>query len=73
MRGLRRIAVLAMLTLHPGEIVSTDRLVDGVWGDSPPPTALNTVSHVWRGSMINGRDRRAWTGDGVAPAMVEMY
>ncbi|HEY7101495.1 MAG TPA: tetratricopeptide repeat protein [Mycobacteriales bacterium] len=46
-RGLRRIAVLAMLALHPGEIVSTDRLVDAVWGDDPPPTALNTVqSHV---------------------------
>jgi DNA-binding SARP family transcriptional activator len=39
--------VLATLALHPGEIVSTDRLVDAVWGDAPPPTALNTVqSHV---------------------------
>jgi DNA-binding SARP family transcriptional activator len=46
-RGLRRIAVLAMLALYPGEIVSIDRLVDAVWGDAPPSTALNTVqSHV---------------------------
>jgi DNA-binding SARP family transcriptional activator/Flp pilus assembly protein TadD len=45
--GLRRKAVLAVLALHPGEIVSTDRLVDAVWGDSAPPTAGNTLqSHV---------------------------
>jgi DNA-binding SARP family transcriptional activator/tetratricopeptide (TPR) repeat protein len=45
--GLRRKAVLAVLALHPGEIVSTGRLVDAVWGDSAPPTAGNTLqSHV---------------------------
>ncbi|HJP88093.1 MAG TPA: BTAD domain-containing putative transcriptional regulator [Candidatus Limnocylindrales bacterium] len=31
--------VLAMLLLHSNEVVSTDRLVDALWGDSPPPTA----------------------------------
>jgi DNA-binding SARP family transcriptional activator len=45
--GLRRKAVLATLALHAGEIVSTDRLAHIVWGDSAPPTALNTLqSHV---------------------------
>ena len=45
--GLRRKAVLATLALHVGEIISTDRLVDIVWGDAAPPTALNTLqSHV---------------------------
>jgi DNA-binding SARP family transcriptional activator/Tfp pilus assembly protein PilF len=46
-RGLRRKAVLAVLALHRGEVVSTDRLIDAVWGGVPPSTAVNTVqSHV---------------------------
>ncbi len=46
-RGLRRKAVLAVLALHRGEIVSTGRLVDIVWGEATPPTAVNTLqSHV---------------------------
>ena len=34
--GLRRKAVLAVLGLHPGQIVSTDRLIDVVWGGNGP-------------------------------------
>ncbi|MEV0568112.1 BTAD domain-containing putative transcriptional regulator [Dactylosporangium sp. NPDC050588] len=46
-RGQRRKAVLAVLGLHPGEVVSTGRLVDLVWGDAPPPNAVNALqSHV---------------------------
>ncbi|WP_433295580.1 BTAD domain-containing putative transcriptional regulator [Actinoplanes sp. CA-030573] len=46
-RGARRKAVLAALALHRGEIVSTDRLADVLWGEDPPATPLNTVqSHV---------------------------
>jgi DNA-binding SARP family transcriptional activator len=45
--GLRRKAVLATLALHGGETVSTSRLVDAVWGQTAPSTALNTLqSHV---------------------------
>jgi DNA-binding SARP family transcriptional activator/predicted negative regulator of RcsB-dependent stress response len=45
--GLRRKAVLATLALEGGEIVSTDRLVDVVWGDAASPKALPTLqSHV---------------------------
>jgi DNA-binding SARP family transcriptional activator len=45
--GLRRKAVLATLALHAGDIVSTDRLADIVWGSGAPPTAQNTLqSHV---------------------------
>jgi DNA-binding SARP family transcriptional activator len=45
--GQRRKAVLAVLGLHPGEVVSTGRLVDLVWGDAPPPNAANALqSHV---------------------------
>jgi DNA-binding SARP family transcriptional activator len=47
LNGLRRKAVLAVLALRRGKIVSTDYLVDVVWGDNAPSTALNTVqSHV---------------------------
>jgi DNA-binding SARP family transcriptional activator len=45
--GHRRRTVLAVLALHAGEIVSVDRLIDVVWGDRPPRTAINTLqSHV---------------------------
>ncbi len=46
-RGVRRKAVLAALALHGGEVVSTGRLVDVVWGERAPQTAVNTLqSHV---------------------------
>jgi DNA-binding SARP family transcriptional activator len=37
--GGRRRSLLALLALHPNEIVSTDRLIDELWGDRPPATA----------------------------------
>jgi DNA-binding SARP family transcriptional activator len=55
--GLRRKAVLAVLALHRGDVVSSDRLADVIWGDEPPATARNTlqrhVSHL-RG-VLGGR------------------
>jgi DNA-binding SARP family transcriptional activator/DNA-binding beta-propeller fold protein YncE len=36
-------AVLAMLALRPGETVSLDTLVDGLWPDDPPPSAAKVV------------------------------
>jgi YVTN family beta-propeller protein len=36
-------AVLAILVLHAGEVVSADRLIDELWGDEPPPRAAKTV------------------------------
>lgn len=41
--GARQRAVLALLLTHANEVVSTDRLIDALWGDHPPRTALNTV------------------------------
>jgi DNA-binding SARP family transcriptional activator/DNA-binding beta-propeller fold protein YncE len=42
--------VLALLLLHANEVVSTDRLIDDVWGESPPESAANMlqgyVSHL---------------------------
>jgi DNA-binding SARP family transcriptional activator len=45
--GLRRKAVLAALALHHGQVVSTGRLVDVVWGESAPATVVNSLqSHI---------------------------
>jgi DNA-binding SARP family transcriptional activator len=41
-RGRGR-ALLALLVLHAGEPVSADRLIDELWGESPPPTARTVV------------------------------
>jgi DNA-binding SARP family transcriptional activator len=41
--GARQRALLAILLLHVGEAVSTDRLIEELWGDEPPeagPVAL---------------------------------
>ena len=37
--GAKRRAVLAMLALHANTPVSADRLIHGLWGESPPATA----------------------------------
>ena len=36
-------AVLAVLLLHAGQVVSVPRLIDAVWGDDPPNTAANVL------------------------------
>jgi basic membrane lipoprotein Med (substrate-binding protein (PBP1-ABC) superfamily)/DNA-binding SARP family transcriptional activator len=35
--------VMAVLLLHAGEVVSTDRLIEQVWGEHPPRTAAHSV------------------------------
>ena len=35
--------VLAVLVVHANEVVSSDRLVDVLWGDEPPPSATHTL------------------------------
>ena len=55
--GAKQRALLALLLLHEGETVSTDRLVDELWGETPPATATKSVqvyvSHLRR-AMGNG-------------------
>lgn len=42
-------AVLALLAVHAGEVVSADRLIDELWGGRPPRAARVTVqSHISR-------------------------
>jgi DNA-binding SARP family transcriptional activator len=42
-RGAKERALVAFLLLHAGEPVSVDRLIDELWGDSPPATARKSV------------------------------
>jgi YVTN family beta-propeller protein len=41
--GTKQRALLAILLLHRGEVVSVDRLIDELWGERPPGTATKTV------------------------------
>jgi DNA-binding SARP family transcriptional activator len=41
--GVKQRALLALLLMHLNEPVSTDRLVDSLWGEAPPPTAAKMV------------------------------
>ena len=41
-RGRHR-ALLALLLLNANEVVPTERLVDELWGERPPPTAANIL------------------------------
>src|SRR5712691_7089645 len=43
--GGRQRALLALLLTRPNEAVSTDRLVDQLWGAQPPKAALNTIQY----------------------------
>src|SRR5439155_13560666 len=43
--GGRQRALLALLLTRPNEVVSTDRLVDDLWGADPPKRALNTIQY----------------------------
>jgi len=41
--GSRPRAVLAVLLTHSGQVVSTSRLIDEVWAETPPETAANVA------------------------------
>lgn len=40
----RQRTILAALLADGGKIVSTDRLIDALWGDQPPSGALKTLT-----------------------------
>jgi predicted ATPase/DNA-binding SARP family transcriptional activator len=41
--GAKHRALLAILLLNPNRVVSTDRLIELLWGDEPPETVNNTL------------------------------
>jgi DNA-binding SARP family transcriptional activator/DNA-binding beta-propeller fold protein YncE len=51
-------ALLAFMLLHPNELLPSDRLIDELWGEKPPPTApkilQNTISQLRR-ALGDGR------------------
>ncbi|MGH9277389.1 MAG: AfsR/SARP family transcriptional regulator, partial [Acidimicrobiales bacterium] len=59
--------VLALLVIHANQVVSADRLIDAVWPDSPPASALNTlqtyISHLRQAFAAAA----AGTGGDIAP------
>ena len=58
--GAKQRAVLAMLGLEANRAVTADRLIEGLWGEEPPPSAAKMVqNYVWR-------LRKALAGDGGA-------
>jgi class 3 adenylate cyclase/DNA-binding winged helix-turn-helix (wHTH) protein len=47
--GSKQRALLALLLLHANETLTTDRLIEELWGERPPPTAAKNVQmHVSR-------------------------
>ena len=41
--GAKPRALLAVLLLHPNEVVSNDRLIEALWGEEPPDTARKSL------------------------------
>jgi YVTN family beta-propeller protein len=53
-------ALLAVLLLHVGEVVSRERLIDELWGESPPATAAKALNvHVSQLRKTLTRNSRA--------------
>ena len=55
--GPKQRALLAVLVLHRGEVVSSDRLIDELWGERPPATAAKTIQ-VFVSEPAQGARRR---------------
>ena len=55
--GSKQRALLALLLLHANETLSTDRLIDELWGERPPANAAKTVQ------MQISRLRKALAGE----------
>ena len=41
----RQRSLLVLLLLHRNEAVTTDRLIDALWGEAPPPTAAKVLQN----------------------------
>jgi DNA-binding SARP family transcriptional activator len=56
--GHRQRMVLAVLVLNANQVVSTDRLINDVWGDEPPSTARKSLQvYISRLRSLLGPDR----------------
>jgi YVTN family beta-propeller protein len=62
--GEKQRAVLTILLLSRNEVVSADRLIDDLWGEAPPASALPTLR------AYVSRLRKALAGNGASPGSV---
>ena len=44
--GQKQRALLALLLVHANEVVSTDRILDELWGEEPPRTAATSLQNL---------------------------
>jgi DNA-binding SARP family transcriptional activator len=65
-RGRAR-SLLGVLALRAGEVVSSDRLIDQLWGQAPPPTATKAL----HGLVSTLRKRLQPPDDGKTPPVLE--
>src|SRR3954468_16473282 len=58
-------ALLALLLLDANRVVATDRLVDGLWGERPPPNAVPSLQNgIARLRGLLGADVVEWRAPG---------
>jgi YVTN family beta-propeller protein len=68
--GLKQRALLAFLLLHANQVVSRDRLIDALWGETPPPSASESLdAYIYRLRKLIGRDRLTRRGSGYVLAV----
>ena len=60
-------ALLAILLLHANHVVSRDRLIDGLWGQQPPPTAA-TALRVYVSELRKALDPESSAGQPILSA-----
>ena len=65
--GARQRALLALLLAHANEVVSSDRLIDELWGDEPPESKALQVA-VSRLRKVLGPDVPGHVPAGLRPA-----
>ena len=75
--GAKQRALLALLVLRRGEVVSIDQLIDGVWGERAPAAAAKSV-HVYVSALRKALGERTIETRGhgyvlrVAPGAVDL-
>jgi serine/threonine protein kinase/DNA-binding winged helix-turn-helix (wHTH) protein len=71
-RSARQRSILAVLILNVGRVVSADRLLDLVWGDTPPSSGARSLQfHVWK--LRNALDPQRAGGEGIIGTQAPGY
>jgi DNA-binding SARP family transcriptional activator/transcriptional regulator with XRE-family HTH domain len=71
---LRQRALLGLLAVSPDELVSRESLIDALWGEDPPATAVNLVqAHVSRLRRVLDPGRSPRGDDGLLVSVATSY